>query len=303
MPAPASQATTTHATITALHRFPVKSMQGERVDALALLPGGALGDRAYAVVDAEDGTVASAKYPRKWGALLGCSATFLGEPEPDAAPPPVAVTFPDGRTLRSDEPGLDTALSDLLGRAVVLSADPAAGAEFEEQWPQIEGLAPQAFIDDTTVEHSEEGEPVSRIGTAGLTPTDSFLDLGVLHLMTGSTLAALSEAAPGSTFDARRYRPNLLLDTAQGPGFVEDGWVGETLAVGDALITVTMPTMRCVMTTLAQEGLPEDRDTLRTIAKINRRTIPGMGTWACAGAYADVAAAGTVRVGDRVRPA
>jgi len=284
--------------IRSLHRFPVKSMQGEAVESLALLPGGALGDRAYAVVDAEDGTVASAKYPRKWGALLGCSARFLGEPTPDAAPPPVAVTFADGRTLESG-PGLDAALSELLGRAVTLSADPVAGAQFEEQWPVIEGLAPQGFIDGTTVEHSD-GEAVSRIATASLTPEDSFLDLGVLHLMTTSTLAALAAAAPDSVFDVRRYRPNLVLDTGAEPDFVEDEWVGRTWAAGDARITVTMPTMRCVMTTLAQEGIPEDRDTLRTIARINRREIAGLGTWACAGAYADVATAGTVRVGDRL---
>lgn len=284
--------------IRSLHRFPVKSMQGEEVESLALLPGGALGDRAYAVVDAEDGTVASAKYPRKWGALLGCSAAFLGDPTPDGPPPPVAVTLPDGRVLESGE-ALDAALSDLLGRRVVLSADPVAGAEFEEQWPQIEGLAPQRFIDDTTVEHSD-GEAVSRIATAGLTPSDSFLDLGVLHLMTTSTLAALSAAAPESVFDLRRYRPNLLLDTGTEPGFVEDEWVGRTLAAADARITVTMPTMRCVMTTLAQPGVPEDRNTLRTIARTNRRAIPGLGTWACAGAYADVDAAGTVRVGERL---
>lgn len=286
--------------IRSLHRFPVKSMQGEEVESLALLPGGALGDRAYAVVDARDGTVASAKYPRKWGALLGCSAAFLGEPTADSAPPPVAVTLPDGRVLESGAGSgreLDAALSDLLGRPVTLSADPVAGAEFEEQWPVIEGLAPQQFIDDTTVEHSD-GEAVSRIATAGLTPSDSFLDLGVLHLMTTSTLAALSAAAPDSIFDLRRYRPNLLLDTGTAPEFAEDEWVGRTLSVGDARITVTMPTMRCVMTTLAQPDVPEDRNTLRTIAKVNRREIPGLGTWACAGAYADVESAGTVRVGE-----
>ncbi|WP_181780553.1 MOSC domain-containing protein [Pseudonocardia pini] len=282
--------------VRSLHRFPVKSMQGQEVESLALLPGGALGDRAYAVVDTADGTVASAKYPRKWGALLGCSAAFLGEPTPDGPPPPVAVTFADGRVLESGAE-LDAALSELLGRAVALSADPVAGAEFEEQWPVIEGLAPQGFIDDTTVEHSD-GEAVSRIATAGLTPSDSFLDLGVLHLMTTSTLAALRAAAPDATFALRRYRPNLLLDTGEEPEFLEDEWVGRTLAAGDARITVTMPTMRCVMTTLAQGDLPQDRDTLRTIARVNRRTIPGMGTWACAGAYADVAESGTVRVGD-----
>lgn len=283
-----------------LHRYPVKSMQGERVESLYLTPGGVLGDRMYAVVDTGDGTVASAKYPRKWGALLGCAAAFVTEPEIDGPPPPVAVTFPDGRTLRSDGPGLDDALSALLGRSVTLSSDPAAGAEFEEQWPDIEGLAPQKFIDDTTVEHSEEGEAVSRIATAGLAPGESFLDLAVLHLVTTATLGALSEAAPGSDFDPRRYRPNLLLATPGGPGFVEDDWVGDDLVIGDARVMVTMSTMRCVMTTLAQEGFPEDRDTLRTIAKVNRRAIPGMGTWACAGAYADVTTGGVVRVGDEV---
>jgi uncharacterized protein YcbX len=288
------------ATVSTLHRYPVKSMQGEQVESLYLTPGGVLGDRTYAVLDSNDGTVASAKYPRKWSTLLGCRAAFLAEPRLDGPPAPVAVTLPDGRTLRSDEPGLDEALSALLGRSVTLSSDPAVGAEFEEQWPDIEGLAPQKFIEDTTVEHSEEGEAVSRIGTAGLAPGESFLDLAVLHLMTTATLGALSEAAPDSVFDPRRYRPNLLLETPDGPGFVEDEWVGDTLAVGDARIIVTMPTMRCVMTTLAQAGFAEDRDTLRTIAEMNRRTIPGMGTWACAGAYADVTTGGPVRVGDPV---
>ena len=60
-----------------------------------------------------------------------------------------------------------------------------------------------------------------------------------------------------------------------------------------------MPTMRCVMTTLAHGDLPVDARTLRTIARHYRVDIPELGTWAaCAGAYADVAAAGEVAVGD-----
>jgi uncharacterized protein YcbX len=74
--------------------------------------------------------------------------------------------------------------------------------------------------------------------------------------------------------------------------------VGAGLDLGEAGIDVAMPTMRCVMTTLAQGDLPEDRDTLRTIARLNRRTIEGLGRWACAGVYAGVARAGTVRRGD-----
>jgi hypothetical protein len=61
-----------------------------------------------------------------------------------------------------------------------------------------------------------------------------------------------------------------------------------------------MLTMRCVMTTLARGDLPEDRGTLRTLARHHRRDIPDLGTWACAGVYADVTDEGTVRTGDLV---
>jgi len=56
--------------------------------------------------------------------------------------------------------------------------------------------------------------------------------------------------------------------------------------------------MRCVMTTLAQGDLPADADTLRTIAGHNRVEIPELGTWACAGVYADVTTAGELAVGE-----
>lgn len=292
-------------TVAALHRYPVKSMLGEELDAADVGPHGLLGDRAYAVVDAEDGTVASAKHPRKWARLLQMRAEFVSEPEPGAQPPPVVLTFPDGSTLRSDDAGVDEALSVAVGRPVRLAAQPPAEPRFEELWPDIEGLAPESFIAGTTTSVSD-GEPVSTIGLAALAPPGTFFDLSVLHVITTATLARLGRAAPGSAFHPQRYRPNLLLDVA-GAEFAEDAWVGGDLEVGDDLaVTVTMPTMRCVMTTLAQggpAGFAEDRDTLRTIARENRRTIEGMGTWACAGVYADVARAGRVHRGDPVRHA
>ena len=95
----------------------------------------------------------------------------------------------------------------------------------------------------------------------------------------------------------RRYRPNIVLG-ADGEGFVENGWLGRAVVFdGGASVTVSIPTMRCVMTTLAQGDLPRDPDTLRTIAKHNRVEIPGMGTWACAGVYADVTSPGELAVG------
>lgn len=292
-------------TVAALHRYPVKSMLGEELESADVGPGGLVGDRAYAVVDAEDDSVASAKHPRKWARLLEMRAEFVTEPVAGDAPPPVVLTFPDGSTLRSDDAGVDEALSAALGRPVRLAAQPPAEPRFEELWPDIEGLAPANFIAGTTTSVSD-GEPVSTIGLATLAPAGTFFDLSVLHVLTTATLARLGRAAPGSVFDPRRYRPNLLLEVP-GADFAEDAWVGGDLGVGsDLAITVTMPTMRCVMTTLAQGGpdaLAEDRDTLRTVARENRREIEGMGTWACAGVYADVSAAGRVHRGDPVRHA
>lgn len=283
--------------VASLHRFPVKSMLGEELAEAVVSERGLLGDRGYGLVDTADGTVASAKHPRKWSALLAMSARYVDEPAPGAPLPPVAVTLAGGTVLRSDAPGTDAALSALLGREVRLTSEPPPGSRFEEQWPAIEGLAPADFIAGTTTGH-EGDEPVSTIDLGMLAPPGTFFDLAVLHVLTTSTLARLAALAPGPAFDAARYRPNVLLDGAP-EGFAEDAWTGQELALGDEVrAPVSMPTMRCVMTTLAQGALPEDRDTLRGIARHHRVEIPGLGTWACAGAYASVRAGGVLRAGD-----
>jgi uncharacterized protein len=284
-------------TVTALYRYPVKSMLGESLDRCRIDERGVVGDRAYALVDVETGTVASAKVPRRWGGLLGFSARCVDEPERGAAPL-VEITFPDGSIHHSGDADIDAALSGALGREVRLTATPPEGAGFEEVWPEIDGLAPEAVIAGTRVRTEESGEVVSRFDLAAMAPAPAFVDLAVLHLLTSSTLDRLRELAPGATFDARRYRPNIELDSG-GDGFVENDWPGRAIAfAGGMSVTVSIPTMRCVMTTLAQGDLPRDADTLRTIAKHNRVEIPGLGRWACAGAYADVTTAGELAVGE-----
>ncbi len=291
------------ARVRSIHRYPVKSMLGEQLDTCSVGVRGLVGDRAYALLDVERGTVASAKDPRRWGALLDFSATFDGQPVANEPAPPVVITFPDGSVHRSGDADVDQALSRALGLEVRLLREPPAGAHFDEVWPEIEGLAPQGFIDGTRHHDEDTGEPVSRIALGALAPAGTFLDLAPLHLLTTATLDRLHELAVQDgldpAFDVRRYRPNLLLEGA-GDGFAEDEWVGRDLAVGGAAVSVSMLAMRCVMTTLAQGELPDDRGTLRTVARHHRRDIPGLGTWACAGVYAGVREPGVVRVGDPI---
>ena len=131
-------------------------------------------------------------------------------------------------------------------------------------------------------------------------PAGSFFDAFPLSVLTTSTLAHLEGIRPQSRFDQRRFRMNVIVKTEQ-PGFVENGWIGRELGLGDGTrIIVALLDPRCVMTTLAQDGLPQDTDVLRTLVGHNREQVANLGRLPCAGAYALVAAPGTVRIDDRV---
>lgn len=82
---------------------------------------------------------------------------------------------------------------------------------------------------------------------------EPFVDTSPVHLLTRASVGE---------WDVRRFRPTLLLD-----GGGEDDWIGSRVEVGEAVLAVEEPTIRCVMTTLEQPGLPVDRSVLRTIVK------------------------------------
>ena len=62
--------------IVGLWRYPVKSMLGEELNFAELTERGLVGDRQFAVVDAETGKVAGAKTPRKWGNFFDFRAAY-----------------------------------------------------------------------------------------------------------------------------------------------------------------------------------------------------------------------------------
>ena len=282
-------------TVAALWRYPVKSMLGEQLESVEVTERGLVGDRGYAVIDVETGKVASAKHPGKWSVLLQLRARYTDEPAAGAPVPAVVITFADGTERTSDDTDIDDVLSTLVGRRVHLAAQPPPGSVYEEVWPNdVDGMAPDEFIDATTVATTPEGERISDITISMAAPPGTFFDLSTLHVVTASTLATLQT-------DVRRFRPNAVVDdTDDGRPFSENDWVGRTLAFGaDARARVDLPTMRCVMTTLAQPGLEQDRSVLQNLTRMNRIEISGLGVWACAGAYATVTGTGRVAVGDR----
>ncbi|PYQ34216.1 MAG: MOSC domain-containing protein [Acidobacteria bacterium] len=272
--------------IRSLWRYPVKSMLGEEIDRSAVTERGFVGDRAYALVDASDGKVASAKNPRKWPRMYECRA------ELDETPRRVRIRLPDGVVVAVDDPNAGAVLSRILGREVAIETAASAAPVLEELW----------------LEGSPNGQDVTDERIALGSPAGSFFDYAVIHLVTTATLEHLSELYPQGRFDPRRFRPNALVSVVDGQaGFVENGWIGKTLALGDSVrLRVTDPCPRCVMTTLAQEELPADAGILRTAARHNP-VVGGEGRGldgaypASVGVYASVVAGGTVRRGDTVR--
>ena len=284
--------------VKALWRFPVKSMRGEQLEAAQVTAAGLVGDRAYALVDQETGKVMSGKNPRLGPNLLACRAAFVEPPEPDAEQPPVRITLPDGASVRSDAPDVDASLSGVLGRPVKLERAAPEDFTIDQYHPDIVDLDPEGHRD--TVTESKLGSAFfAEAGLPSAVPEGAFFDLFPVSVLTTSTLDRLNELQPESRFDERRFRMNVIVDTLEA-GFVENGWTGHGLQVGDGVrLGVAIPDPRCVMTTLAQDELPKDTEVLRTLARQNRLDVAG-GLYPCAGAYATVESTGTIREGDGV---
>jgi MOSC domain-containing protein len=266
----------------------VKSMLGESIDASLVGERGLIGDRGFALLDQETGMVASAKNPRRWSMLFECRAAYVEEPRDAAVLPPVEITGPAGETVRSDDPGVHESLSRIVGRAVRLETRPPEGAQLEQYRPPVQGITDEH--DDTV---TAEAIAVVAPGT--------FFDAAPLHVVTTATLDRLHELSPESSFSPARFRPNAVVTVDDTDGFVENDWVNHSAALGaEVRAAVFLAAPRCVMTTLAQTGLPRDNAVLQTVARHNRFDIPGLGPSSCVGVYALVSAGGTIRCGDPV---
>lgn len=222
--------------VTALWRYPVKSMRGERLAEGEFGARGLDGDRLYAVRD-PDGKFGSGKNTRRFRRMAGLHE-FAARYDGDV---PV-VTLPDGRTVRGD--AAHEAIAAALGR------------------PDVR------LVREAEIPHHDEA---------------------AVHLVTTSSLAWLAERAPGVEIDARRLRPNLLLDTGPVPELAEEAWLGERVRIGGVELEILRRAVRCVMVGLPWDGLAAAPGLLKTIADTNDLTL---------GVHARVVRGGTVRVGD-----
>jgi uncharacterized protein len=269
-------------TIDELWRYPVKSMRGTTVNEILITEHGALGDRAWALRDVESGRIASAKkFPR----LLEFRATYEDEPTRDK-PGRVRIDTPDGQAVDPEDPDASRRISDILGHPLQLE-----NQAHEDEKTSIDRKT--VFGDVPVSEMKPDWTPETMPDYFQLLK-NSFFEIGPLFVLASGSVDHLLKLQGGTALiDRRRFRPNLFVDTApETDRFIEDDWIGGTLAVGETLaLDKFQPTLWCVTSTLAQEELPRDLSILRTTAKEHK---------GCLGVYASVRTPGVARVGDPV---
>lgn len=294
-------------TVRDLFRFPVKSMGGEPLESVSVTSGGFPNDRDYALRDERRREIRGAK---NWPVLLSCSAQHeQGR---------LKINLPDGRAFEPGDPGLDAALSALVKTEVRLCPrEPASNREhYRRRVPgsRIAGVLARspamarglqkvmaATGTDADLRQQfgrERGESLPDFSQFSaelfefVSPPGTYFDAFPIHVLTTATLRALSVKHPQGEWEAKRFRPNIFVETLpELSGCLEHGWQGRALQIGTAVFACTVTTPRCSMVLQAQPGLSRDPQILRTIVRDSDQM---------AGIYANVQSAGEIRVGDAV---
>lgn len=167
--------------VQSIWQYPVKSLNGVKLDQADFTNGGILGDRSYALIDQTNQKVASAKFPKKWAKLLELNATFVEQPKQGGQLPAVRITSTCGLDILSTDINADELLSDYVGRAVKLTSS-------RPNTVSLERLDPL-----------ETDETLLDIGDLML--ENKFSDYADIHLLTTSSLQQLSSLSPDVQFD------------------------------------------------------------------------------------------------------
>ena len=95
-------------------------MGGEALSVAHVRESRFLGDRAYALIDAADGKIATAKNPRKWPTLFSFQASLIEISDSSEKVSTVCIKMPDGTNVTSEQGNINQILLQFLNRDVVL---------------------------------------------------------------------------------------------------------------------------------------------------------------------------------------
>ncbi|PWI41749.1 MOSC N-terminal beta barrel domain-containing protein [Streptomyces sp. ICBB 8177] len=272
----------TTARLSALHIYPVKSVQGPAPGEAAVEPWGLAGDRRWLVVDKDGRAITQREQPRL--ALARARPATGG----GAAHGGITLDAEGMEELTVAAPAAgDAEPARIFGDPVDVVA---AGAEAGAWFSAFLGVrARLAYLDDPArrrpiePEYSLPGETVSLADSHPLLLAAS-ASLGALN-----SLVAEGDRVQEGPLPMDRFRPNAVID---GTGaWAEDGW--RVVRIGEVVFRVAKPCARCVITTTDQATAARGREPLRTLAR-HRRIGDGL----MFGVKLIPCSTGTLRVGD-----
>jgi uncharacterized protein YcbX len=247
---------------------PVKALHVFERDEVELTRAGVVGDRRFWLVDRDRRLVNGKAHPK----------LMRVRPEWDEASRRLALSFPDGSVVEGEvQPG-ELFEAELYGTPHPSRLVPG---------PWQEALS--EFVGEpVTLLWSEDGAQDRGKDQGGWA---SLISRGSLEQMR-------AEAAAAEPVDGRRFRMLFEIDGVEA--HEEDTWLGNRVAIGDAVIVPLGDVGRCAVTTCDPDSGVSDFDTLKLLAGYRRDGVTEPLPF---GVYCDVAVPGRVRVGDSVRPA
>lgn len=279
---------TTVGTLKEIWRYPVKSMRGETLRRCRITSKGLVGDRGWAVRDDKAGEIRGGRH---LPGLLGFSARYDTEPETEPWPP-ARITGPTGEEFASDDTRASEFISEHLHRpASIWPIQPAENLDHYRRLPLTEhdlveqfGREPDEPLPDMQIFPQELMQFVAFPGT--------YFDVLPIHLLTTASLSYMREVTPGADWNVQRFRPNMVVDTADAHGLLEADWPGQRIQVGEVELSCYSVAPRCSITMQGQgNAVAKDPGVLRSIVKHADQNL---------GVYCKVEKGGTIHVGDKI---
>jgi uncharacterized protein YcbX len=270
------------ATLTSIHRFPVKSCRGESLESAVVEPQGLDGDRRWMLVDAAGKAVTAREVNHLVLVRPELTATGLRVTAPGAEP--FEVDAPDGST--------QVPVQVFSSSFTAAPAGPAADAWFSAALGADVRLV---HLDDPVRRRTSGsfpggfGDPGDRVSLADGYP---------LLVATEDSLAALNDEVLANAPTGRdplpmsRFRPNVVVSGV--PAWSEEDW--RVVRVGEAVFRAVKGCARCVITTVDPDTGTREKEPLASLARIRRFDRK---TWFGINLVPDTPGA-VVRVGDEV---
>ncbi len=230
--------------VSQLNVAPVKGLRLIPAAELRIEASGAVGDRAFMVVDEDGGLMETTRTP----------ALLQVVPRWDRSSGELTLRFPDGSEVT----------------AVPVPSEPATTGLYDGR--RVSGRVVSGPHAEALSEHL--GRAVRLLALDG---DEVGTDDAPVTLMSTASVAALGEVLEDGTLDPRRFRMTITVDGVEA--WEEHGWAGRELDIGEARVRVTEPVPRCVVTTRDPDRGHRDVPVLQTLAALRGKKNVTFGVW------------------------